>query len=100
MFVIGFLGCWVIFLFCLNCLTVNVLVWWSSFLLITLIFSFLGKESVRCVGVLNYFVIQESLGLFFLVFRVRILQFLVVMIKVGVAPLHFWLFRVTNDLLG
>lgn len=49
-------------------------------------------------SVLNYFIIQESLGLFFLVFNFFLLQFFIVILKIGVAPLHFWVFSVTRSL--
>nr|APX55561.1 NADH dehydrogenase subunit 2 [Ascaris suum]APX55572.1 NADH dehydrogenase subunit 2 [Ascaris suum]APX55584.1 NADH dehydrogenase subunit 2 [Ascaris lumbricoides]WAS08384.1 NADH dehydrogenase subunit 2 [Ascaris lumbricoides] len=88
----------VVFLCVLNFFTSNVLVWWSVFLLMTVVFVCLSKGSGSYVGILNYFVIQESLGLFFLVFNVFLLQFFIVMMKVGVAPFHFWVFSVTGSL--
>lgn len=88
----------VVFLSFLNFFSSNILVWWSVFLLITVIFVCLSKGIAVYAGVLNYFVIQESLGLFFLVFNAFLLQFFIVMMKIGVAPLHFWVFSVTNSL--
>ena len=49
---------------------------------------------------MNYFIIQESLGLIFLIFRGGIFQILVLLFKVGVTPFHFWIFRVTSNLFG
>nr|YP_009058872.1 NADH dehydrogenase subunit 2 [Parascaris univalens]AIM58803.1 NADH dehydrogenase subunit 2 [Parascaris univalens] len=98
MFLLLFFMSFVIFLCMLNFFTSNVLVWWSVFLLMTVVFVCLSKDLVSYSGVLNYFVIQESLGLFFLVFNVFLLQFLIVMFKVGVAPFHFWVFSVTSSL--
>nr|ADU78514.1 NADH dehydrogenase subunit 2 [Baylisascaris ailuri] len=93
-----FFGGFVVFLCMLNFFTGNVLVWWSVFLLMTVIFVCLSKGVDSYTSVLNYFVIQESLGLFFLVFNVFLLQFFIVMMKVGVAPFHFWVFSVTSSL--
>nr|AEO72444.1 NADH dehydrogenase subunit 2 [Toxocara canis] len=88
----------VVLLSFLNFFSSNVLVWWSVFLLMTVTFVCLSKSIGAYTSVLNYFVIQESLGLFFLVFNTFLLQFFVVMMKIGVAPLHFWVFSVTNSL--
>nr|BAV78666.1 NADH dehydrogenase subunit 2 [Steinernema kushidai] len=97
---IYFLGLLVIFVFMLNMITSNILVWWSGFLLMTLIFVFLNKSLYCYSSLLNYFIIQEVLGLFFLVFSTSLLQFLVLLMKVGVSPLHFWIFSITNSLYG
>lgn len=48
----------------------------------------------------NYFVLQESLGLLFLIFSFRYFQLLIVIFKIGVSPFHFWIFRVTNRVFG
>lgn len=78
----------------------NILVWWSIFLLITLVFVILNKK-LRSYGALfNYFVMQESLGLLFLIFSFGFMQLLIVIFKIGIAPLHFWIFRVTNRVFG
>nr|YP_009243335.1 NADH dehydrogenase subunit 2 [Heterakis beramporia]AMR36302.1 NADH dehydrogenase subunit 2 [Heterakis beramporia] len=76
----------------------NFFVWGSGFVLMTMIFLLVKKLVGGSSGIINYFVIQESLGLFFLVFSGSFLQFLLVMMKIGVAPLHFWIFSVTNGL--
>nr|YP_001795386.1 NADH dehydrogenase subunit 2 [Toxocara malaysiensis]CAL80799.1 NADH dehydrogenase subunit 2 [Toxocara malaysiensis] len=88
----------VVFLSFLNFFSSNILVWWSVFLLMTVVFVCLSKGIAAYASVLNYFVIQESLGLFFLVFNAFLLQFFIVMMKIGVAPLHFWVFSVTGSL--
>lgn len=67
----------------------NVFVWWSIFLLITVIFVILSKSVVRFGVILNYFMIQERLGLLFLVLGSGVLRFFVILLKIGVAPLHF-----------
>nr|YP_004123392.1 NADH dehydrogenase subunit 2 [Contracaecum rudolphii B Bullini et al., 1986]ACP30390.1 NADH dehydrogenase subunit 2 [Contracaecum rudolphii B Bullini et al., 1986] len=81
----------------LNFFTSNTVVWWSSFLLMTVVFVILSKNLGSYVSVFNYFVIQESLGLFFLVFNFFLAQFFIVMLKIGVAPFHFWVFSVTSS---
>lgn len=43
---------------------------------------------------------QESLGLLFLILSFNYVQLLILIIKIGVAPLHFWLFSVTNSIFG
>lgn len=50
---------------------------------------FLGKHFVKYVSIVNYFIIQEVLGLLFLVFRGLILQLLILIMKIGVSPFHF-----------
>nr|UFQ24448.1 NADH dehydrogenase subunit 2 [Pingus sinensis] len=85
--------------FLINMLSGNVLVWWSIFLLMTMVFLFLGKFLGSFLGLINYFLIQESMGLLFLFVSFSILQFLVLMMKVGVSPLHFWVLGVTSGLL-
>nr|YP_009450244.1 NADH dehydrogenase subunit 2 [Ortleppascaris sinensis]AOV93984.1 NADH dehydrogenase subunit 2 [Ortleppascaris sinensis] len=88
----------VILLCILNFFSSNVLIWWSVFLLMTVIFICLNKGNGTYSSIVNYFIIQESLGLFFLVFNFLLLQFFIVMLKIGVAPFHFWVFSVTNSL--
>nr|YP_008963971.1 NADH dehydrogenase subunit 2 [Hypodontus macropi]AGY95414.1 NADH dehydrogenase subunit 2 [Hypodontus macropi] len=90
----------VIFLGLLSILVNNVLVWWSIFLLMTLVFVALNKGVNGYSSLFNYFVMQESLGLVFLMFSVGYFQALIVMLKIGVAPFHFWVFSVTNGVFG
>ena len=90
----------VVFLGLLRMLVNNVLIWWSVFLLITLVFVVLNKRVNSYRALFNYFVIQESLGLLFLMFSYGYLQLLIVMFKIGIAPFHFWIFRVTNRVFG
>lgn len=73
------------------------MIWWSVFLLITVCFILLNKSNKSYTSIFNYFIIQETLGLLFLLFSNGLLQFFVVLIKIGVAPLHFWIFNVTNN---
>lgn len=81
-------------------LTNNILVWWSIFLIITILFTILNKRNKNYRRIFNYFIIQESLGLIFLIFTNGIFQFFIILIKIGVAPLHFWVFNVTNNILS
>nr|YP_010981604.1 NADH dehydrogenase subunit 2 [Kalicephalus indicus]UAV84954.1 NADH dehydrogenase subunit 2 [Kalicephalus indicus] len=96
MFLFGF----VFFLSLLSILVNNVLVWWSIFLLMTLLFVMLNKGLNSYSSLFNYFVMQESLGLLFLIMSYNYVQLLILMMKIGVAPLHFWLFSVTNSIFG
>nr|QWK40683.1 NADH dehydrogenase subunit 2 [Stephanurus dentatus] len=90
-----------VFFFSLLVLVVNnVVLWWSVFLLMTLVFVMLNKVTKSYSSLFNYFIIQESLGLLFLMFSFGWFQLLIVMFKVGMAPFHFWIFSVTNSVLG
>lgn len=90
----------VIFLSFISLVTNNIIIWWRIFLLITVIFIFLNKRINSFRSLINYFIIQESLGLLFLLLNFSVLQFFIILIKIGVAPLHFWIFRVTNRVFG
>nr|YP_009019474.1 NADH dehydrogenase subunit 2 [Chabertia erschowi]AHA52604.1 NADH dehydrogenase subunit 2 [Chabertia erschowi] len=95
-----FLMFFVVFLSLLGLVVNNLLVWWSIFLLMTLVFVALNKNVNSYSSLFNYFVIQESLGLMFLMFSFGYFQLLMVMFKVGMAPFHFWIFSVTNGVFG
>jgi len=60
----------------------------------------LNKRIKSYRSILNYFIIQETLGLLFLILTSGIYQFFIVLFKIGVAPFHFWLFNVTNGILN
>lgn len=64
------------------------------FVLITITLIFLYKIQGNFDERLNYFVIQEVLGFLFLVFIRTILQLIVLIIKIGISPFHFWIFTV------
>lgn len=66
----------------------------------TLIFVILNKSLKRINSLFNYFIIQETLGLFFLLLSYSFFQFIFVILKIGVAPLHFWIFNVLNNISG
>nr|YP_009743767.1 NADH dehydrogenase subunit 2 [Cylicocyclus ashworthi]QIE12498.1 NADH dehydrogenase subunit 2 [Cylicocyclus ashworthi] len=95
-----FLMMFVIFLSLLSLITNNILIWWSIFLLMTLVFVMLNKQTNSFSSLFNYFVMQESLGLLFLMFSFGYLQLLIVMFKIGMAPFSFWIFSVTNGVFG
>nr|YP_003433887.1 NADH dehydrogenase subunit 2 [Oesophagostomum dentatum]ACX85161.1 NADH dehydrogenase subunit 2 [Oesophagostomum dentatum]BAV82775.1 NADH dehydrogenase subunit 2 [Oesophagostomum dentatum]CAQ56155.1 NADH dehydrogenase subunit 2 [Oesophagostomum dentatum] len=95
-----FMMIFVIFLSLLAMLVNNILVWWSIFLLMTLVFVMLNKTVNSYSSLFNYFVMQESLGLLFLMFSFGYFQLLIVMFKIGMAPFHFWIFSVTNSVFG
>nr|AST14933.1 NADH dehydrogenase subunit 2 [Hammerschmidtiella sp. ZengetLiu-2016] len=78
----------------------NILLWWSVFVMMDLIFVFLCKGVGNYVSILNYFIIQETLGLVFLVVSGSLLQFIVVMTKMGLAPFHYWILSIIVGLDG
>nr|BAV81409.1 NADH dehydrogenase subunit 2 [Dracunculus medinensis] len=87
------------FLSFINFLTFSVIIWWSIFALMVIYFVFLCKFDGSYVGLVNYFVIQEGLSLCFLFFY-GLVQYIFLMLKCGISPLHFWLFSVCLDLKG
>lgn len=97
---IVFISLFTLFLTILSLLTNNIIVWWRIFLLITVVFVLLNKSTKSYIRIFNYFVIQESLGLLFLLFSRGLLQFFIILLKIGVAPLHFWIFNVTNNIFN
>nr|AJW75163.1 NADH dehydrogenase subunit 2 [Oscheius chongmingensis] len=89
-----------IFLTMLGMITNNLIIWWSIFLMMTIMFTLLNKSNKSYSSIFNYFIIQESLGLLFLVFSSGMLQFFIILMKIGVAPLHFWIFNITNNIMN
>ena len=61
-------------------------------------FIFLIKSEGKIKNLLNYFILQEVLGLFFVFLKNFVFQILIILIKVGVRPLHFWIFSVVVGL--
>nr|YP_003734886.1 NADH dehydrogenase subunit 2 [Setaria digitata]ACZ44410.1 NADH dehydrogenase subunit 2 [Setaria digitata] len=73
------------------------IVWWSVFVICTFVFVFIAKDGIfNCV--ISYFVLQEVCGYYFLVFNSWKIQFLLLMLKSGSAPFHFWLFSVLGGM--
>nr|YP_009383846.1 NADH dehydrogenase subunit 2 [Poteriostomum imparidentatum]ARS44148.1 NADH dehydrogenase subunit 2 [Poteriostomum imparidentatum] len=95
-----FLMLFTLFLCLMVLVTNNILIWWSVFLLMTLVFVMLNKKTNSFSSLFNYFVMQETLGLLFLMFSFGYFQLLIVMFKIGMAPFHFWIFSVTNGVFG
>lgn len=72
---------------------VNYLFWWSCFLILTLLFIYLAK--IETLGVLRlslFFLFQEVVGVIFLFNFRESFQRMVVLLKVGASPFHFWLY--------
>lgn len=84
----------VIFLSIITRITRNLIIWWRVFLLITLLFVSINKSLNSFRTLVNYFVIQEVLGIIFLFFSSSLLQLLLLSLKIGVAPFHFWIFSI------
>nr|YP_009186328.1 NADH dehydrogenase subunit 2 [Parastrongyloides trichosuri]BAT21169.1 NADH dehydrogenase subunit 2 [Parastrongyloides trichosuri] len=86
--------------FIFNVFSCNIFIWWSTFLIMTLLFVLINKSNYSFHGLLNYFVIQEFLGLVFLLLNFSYFQLFVLFLKVGVSPFHFWIFSVVNSIYG
>nr|YP_010415406.1 NADH dehydrogenase subunit 2 [Allodiplogaster sp. MY-2022]URY63356.1 NADH dehydrogenase subunit 2 [Allodiplogaster sp. MY-2022] len=84
----------VLFLSFICFISFNLVVWWSVFLVMTFVFISINKSLSSYIVLVNYFIIQEVVGLLFLFFNFYIAQLIFLFIKVGVAPFHFWLFGV------
>jgi hypothetical protein len=80
---------------------VNYVFWWSTLLFLTIIFVFLAKvEGLGVLGLSLFFLFQEVVGIIFLFnFSSRFQEFIIIL-KVGVSPLHFWLFYLRYFLDG
>nr|YP_010487907.1 NADH dehydrogenase subunit 2 [Strongyloides vituli]UWI71775.1 NADH dehydrogenase subunit 2 [Strongyloides vituli] len=92
------MGFYFFILFLVNLFTSNVVVWWVVFLLMTLGFIFINQGSRT--SMINYFIVQEVLGFCFLLISFSSIQFVILLMKAGVAPFHFWVFSVTNNISG
>ena len=86
--------------FFLNIFFRNLIFWWSIFVLITIVFLFITKIKLSFSRGVNYFIFQEFLGLLFIIFIGIILQFFVLILKVGMSPFHFWVYSVISSLDG
>ena len=89
-----------LFILVVNLVTANVIVWWVIFLLMTLGFIWFNHDNQSRARMINYFIIQEVLGFCFLLVSVEWIQFIILLMKAGVAPFHWWVFRVTNNING
>ena len=61
-------------------------------------FVLLNKIQGEFRNSLNYFLLQEFLGFIFLVFITTFLQYILLMMKVGIRPFHFWVLSVFLNL--
>ena len=84
--------------FFLNLLTNNILLWWRVFIIITLTFVLLNKIQGDFGNSLNYFLLQEFLGFLFLIFFSTLLQYVLLIMKIGIRPFHFWITSVFLNL--
>lgn len=100
MFILIFIIFLVLFLRFLSIVRNNIIIWWRIFLIITVVFIFFNKNIKSYSRLINYFIIQERLGLIFLLINFSFIQFFIVIMKIGVAPLHFWIFSVTNNIFN
>nr|AZH08560.1 NADH reductase subunit 2 [Dirofilaria sp. 'Thailand II']AZH08567.1 NADH reductase subunit 2 [Dirofilaria sp. 'Thailand II']AZH08573.1 NADH reductase subunit 2 [Dirofilaria sp. 'Thailand II'] len=89
-----------LFLSFVNFCVVDYFIWWSVFVICTFVFIFMVYSVSVCdVGCLiNYYIIQEICGYYFLLFDSWKLQFLFLMLKSGSSPFHFWVFSVLGGL--
>nr|YP_003433811.1 NADH dehydrogenase subunit 2 [Metastrongylus pudendotectus]ACX85137.1 NADH dehydrogenase subunit 2 [Metastrongylus pudendotectus] len=78
----------------------NVFFWWGVFLMMTLFIVIFNKYSSSYSSIFNYFVFQESLGLVFLLLFFSYFPVLIMMMKIGISPFHFWIFKVINSMFG
>nr|YP_007024796.1 NADH dehydrogenase subunit 2 [Aelurostrongylus abstrusus]AFT65556.1 NADH dehydrogenase subunit 2 [Aelurostrongylus abstrusus] len=78
----------------------NIFFWWGVFLLMTIFIVVMNKQVFSYSSIFNYFILQESLGLLFLLLFLGYLPLLILMLKLGVSPFHFWIFKVVNGMSG
>lgn len=62
------------------------------------LFYFLCKQNFNSLTLFVYFMVQELLGLYFLLFNFIDLQILIILFKIGTAPFHFWVFIFLLDI--
>lgn len=66
----------------------------------TIVFIIINKSFGSFNGMLNYFIVQEFLGFCFILLNFPLLQFFILLFKIGIAPFHFWIFSVLNNMSG
>lgn len=97
LFLLFFVFFLIIFISFINFCVLDYIIWWRVFIICTFIFIFfIGLNNISYL--INYYIVQEICGYYFLVFDGWKLQFLILLIKSGSAPFHFWLFSVTCGL--
>jgi hypothetical protein len=74
----------------------SIVFWWSLFFWTTLLFLWILKRNFY--PFLIYFIVQELRGLIFVISIGGVLSFWIILLKLGVSPLHFWVFSVIGPL--
>nr|WAP90819.1 NADH dehydrogenase subunit 2 [Neofoleyellides sp. XM-2022] len=93
-----FIFFFILFLSFLSMCLVDYVLWWSIFVVSTFVFIFFLKNECYYGSLVSYYIVQEVSGYYFLVFSSWKFQFVIIMIKAGVAPFYFWLFGVVESL--
>jgi hypothetical protein len=89
----------VFFLIFFRIISRNIFVWWIIFFLLSLITIFLGKfYLINFIVLLNYFLFQEVLAFLFIINLRELFIFFVLLIKIGIRPLHLWIFLIFNSI--
>jgi hypothetical protein len=83
-------------MFLLSLLMFSIIFWWSLFFWTTLLFLWILKR--HFYPFLIYFIVQEVRGLIFVISIGGILSYWIILLKLGVRPLHFWVFSVIGPL--
>lgn len=94
------LGSGYFLLFFMVLLLNNYIFWWRVFLLVRICFFMLLKAFRGYAAIISYFFVQEVLGLLFLLLFFGGFQFLILLLKVGVSPFHFWVISFCSFLGG
>lgn len=88
-----------LFFFVINLFTCNLVLWWGIFLGITILFVMINKH-ISANSIISYFVVQEFFGFLFILLNFYFIQFVILLMKAGISPFHFWVFSVVGNLSG
>jgi hypothetical protein len=84
---------------CFLILITNIIFLWRILFIFSLFFIIIRKIFFISINLLiNYIIFQEFLGFIFLLNITHWIQLIVIFIKRGTAPLHFWMFFIINYL--
>jgi len=82
----------------------NLILWWSILILVTLIFLTMIKGINESYRLVKYFIIQEAASLtmgVLILFSISLLIInIIIMIKIAIAPFHFWILNTLQSLQG
>jgi len=82
----------------------NLLVWWRVLIVTTLVFLTAVKTNMESYRIVKYFIIQEAarltIGVLILFSIPLLLIRIMIMIKVALAPFHFWVITALHSLNG